>query len=70
MGLFNLSNQQVARLVSRTVYKNLYQDVIHKDGFGITDRFVRPEERGAYSWQRQDDFFHDPGNVQKDGREF
>lgn len=47
MGLFNLSNQQVARLVSRTVYKNLYQDVIHKDGFGITDRFVRPEQTNA-----------------------
>ncbi len=47
MGLFNLSNQQVARLVSRTVYKNLYQDVIHKDGFGITDRFIRPEQTNA-----------------------
>lgn len=47
MGLFNLSNQQVARLVSRTVYKNLYQDVLHKDGFGCTDRFVRPEQTNA-----------------------
>jgi|GEM_PF-1547465 len=47
MGLFNLSHQQVARLVSRTVYKNLYQDIVHKDGFGITDRFVRPEQTKA-----------------------
>lgn len=47
MGLFNVSNQQVARLVSKTVYKNLYQDILHKDGFGITDRFVRPEQTNA-----------------------
>lgn len=47
MGLFNLSNQQVARLVSKTVYKNLHQDIIHKDGFGITDRFVTPEQTKA-----------------------
>lgn len=47
MGLFNLNNQQVARLTSKTVYKNLYQDIIHKDGFGITDRFVKPEETNA-----------------------
>ena len=47
MGLFNLSNQQVARKVSKTVYKNLYQDIIHKDGFGITDRFVTPEQTNA-----------------------
>ena len=47
MSLFNLSNQQVARLVSKTVYKNLYQDIIHKDGFGITDRFVTPEQTNA-----------------------
>lgn len=47
MGLFNLNNQQVARVVSRTVYKNLYQDIIHKDGFGITDRFVTPEQTKA-----------------------
>lgn len=32
MGLFNVSNQQIARLTSKTVYKNLYQDIIHKDG--------------------------------------
>ncbi len=47
MSLFNLSNQQVARLVSKTVYKNLYQDILHKDGFGITDRFVTPEQTNA-----------------------
>ncbi len=47
MGLFNVSNQQVARLVSKTVYKNLYQDILHKDGFGITDKFVRPEQTNA-----------------------
>lgn len=47
MGLFNLSNQQVARLVSKSVYKNLYQDIIHKDGFGITDRFVTPDQTNA-----------------------
>ncbi len=47
MSLFNLSNQQVARLTSKTVYKNLYQDIIHKDGFGITDRFVTPEQTNA-----------------------
>jgi len=47
MSLFNLSNQQVARLVSKTVYKNLYQDIIHKDGFGITDRFITPEQTNA-----------------------
>ena len=47
MGLFNLNNQQVARKVSRTVYKNLYQDIIHKDGFGITDRFIKPEQTTA-----------------------
>lgn len=46
MSLFNLSNQQVARRVSKTVYKNLYQDIIHKDGYGITDRFVTPEQAG------------------------
>ncbi len=45
--LFNLSNQQVARKVSHTVYKNLYQDIIHKDGYGCTDRFVRPEQTNA-----------------------
>ena len=45
--LFNLNNQQVARLVSKTVYKNLYQDIIHKDNFGITDRFVTPEQTSA-----------------------
>lgn len=44
MGLFNLSNQQVARVVSRTVYKNLYQDILHKDGYGITDKFITPEQ--------------------------
>ena len=47
MSLFNLNNQQVARLVSRTVYKNLYQDIMHKDGFGISDRFVTPEQTNA-----------------------
>lgn len=47
MALFNLNNQQVARLVSKTVYKNLYQDIIHKDGFGITDKFVTPEQTNA-----------------------
>jgi len=47
MGLFNVSNQQVAKLVSKTVYKNLYQDIIHKDGFGITDKFVTPEQTNA-----------------------
>jgi len=47
MGLFNVSNQQIARLVSNTVYKNLYQDIIHKDGFGITDKFVRPDQTNA-----------------------
>jgi len=47
MALFNLSNQQVARLVSKTVYKNLYQDIIHKDGFGISDKFVTPEQTNA-----------------------
>ena len=47
MSLFNLNNQQVARLVSRTVYKNLYQDILHKDGFGISDRFVTPEQTNA-----------------------
>ncbi len=45
--LFNLNNQQVARLTSKTVYKNLYQDIIHKDNFGITDRFVTPEQTTA-----------------------
>ncbi len=45
--LFNLNNQQVARLVSKTVYENLYQDIIHKDGYGITDRFVTPEQTSA-----------------------
>jgi len=47
VSLFNLSNQQVARKVSKTVYKNLYQDIIHNDGFGITDRFVTPEQTNA-----------------------
>lgn len=47
MALFNLSNQQVARLVSKTVYKNLYQDILHKDGYGVTDRFVTPEQTKA-----------------------
>lgn len=47
MGLFNVSNQQIARLVSNTVYKNLYQDIIHKDGFSITDKFVRPDQTNA-----------------------
>lgn len=47
MSLFNLSNQQVARKVSKTVYKNLYQDIIHKDGFGITDKFITPEQTNA-----------------------
>lgn len=47
MSLFNLSNQQVARKVSKTVYKNLYQDIIHKDSFGITDKFVTPEQTNA-----------------------
>lgn len=47
MGLFNLNNQEVARKVSRNVYKNLYQDIIHKEGFGITDRFITPEQTTA-----------------------
>ncbi len=47
MSLFNLNNQQVARLTSKTVYKNLYQDIIHKDGFGISDKFVTPEQTNA-----------------------
>ena len=47
MGLFNVNNQQIARIVSKTVYKNLYQDILHKDGFGITDKFVRPEDTNA-----------------------
>ncbi len=47
MSLFNVSNQQVARKVSKTVYKNLHQDIIHKDGFGITDKFITPEQTTA-----------------------
>lgn len=47
MGLFNVSNQQVARKVSKVVYKNLYQDIIHKDNFGVTDKFVTPEQTNA-----------------------
>ena len=47
MSLFNVSNQQVARLVSKTVYKNLYQDIIHKDRFGISDKFITPEQTNA-----------------------
>lgn len=47
MSLFNLNNQQVARLVSKTVYKNLHQDILHKDNFGITDKFVTPEQTNA-----------------------
>lgn len=47
MSLFNLNNQQVARKVSKTVYKNLCQDIIHKDGYGITDKFVTPEQTMA-----------------------
>ena len=47
MSLFNLTNQQVAKKVSKTVYKNLIQDIIHKDGFGITDKFVTPEQTTA-----------------------
>jgi hypothetical protein len=47
MGLFNLQNQQVARLVSKTVYKNLYQDILHKDNFGAVDKFVTPEQTNA-----------------------
>lgn len=47
MSLFNVNNQQIARLVSKIVYKNLYQDIIHKDGFGITDKFVTPEQTNA-----------------------
>lgn len=47
MSLFNVSNQQIARLTSKTVYKNLYQDIIHKDGFGISDKFVTPEQTNA-----------------------
>lgn len=47
MSLFNVNNQQIARLVSKTVYKNLCQDIIHKDGFGITDKFVTPEQTNA-----------------------
>lgn len=47
MGLFSLNNQEVARKVSRTVYKNLYQDIIHKEGFGITDKFITPEQTTA-----------------------
>lgn len=47
MGLFSLSNQQVARKVSRTVFKNLYQDLMHKDGFGMSEKFVRPEDANA-----------------------
>jgi len=47
MSLFNLNNQQVAKKVSKTVYKNLYQDILHKEGFGITDKFVTPEQTSA-----------------------
>lgn len=47
MGLFNVNNQQIARLVSKTIYKNLYQDIIHKENFGITDKFVTPEQTNA-----------------------
>lgn len=47
MGLFSLNNQEVARKVSRNVYKNLYQDIIHKEGFGITDKFITPEQTTA-----------------------
>lgn len=47
MSLMNLSNQQVARLVSKHVFKNLYQDILHKDGYGITDSFITPEMANA-----------------------
>lgn len=47
MSLLNLSNQQVARLVSKHVFKNLYQDILHKDGYGITDSFITPEMANA-----------------------
>ncbi len=47
MGLFNLSNQQLARRTSHVVYKNLYQKILHKDGYGVTDRFVTPEMTNA-----------------------
>ena len=47
MSLMNLSNQQVARLVSKHVFKNLYQDILHKVGYGITDSFITPEMANA-----------------------
>ena len=47
MSLFNLTNQQVARLVSKSVYENLYQDLIHKEGFGLAEKFVTPEQTNA-----------------------
>jgi len=47
MGLFSLNNQQVAKKVSQVVYKNLAQDLLHKDGFGLTDRFIKPTDMNA-----------------------
>lgn len=47
MGLFSLNNQQVAKKVSSVVFKNLAQDLLHKDGFGLTDRFIKPTDMAA-----------------------
>lgn len=49
MGLFSLNNQQVAKKVSKVVYKNLYQDLIHKDNYGMSEKFVKPEDTNAAS---------------------
>jgi hypothetical protein len=47
MALFNLNNQQVAKKVSGVVFKNLAQDLLHKDGFGLTDKFVKSTDMNA-----------------------
>ena len=49
MGLFSLNNQQIAKKISKTVYKNLYQDLIHKDNFGMSEKFVRAEDTNSAS---------------------
>lgn len=40
MSLFNLNNAQVGKIVSKTVYETLVQDIFHLDGKGLTDKFI------------------------------
>lgn len=47
MSLFNLTNAQVGKIVSKTVYETLVQDLFHLSGKGLSDKFIPASDADA-----------------------